>query len=321
MISPALRRARIPAAVALLLTLTACTTDPADPSPASPGASTATGSGSSFDRAEFSHLHALVYDEQARALYAATHTGVWALPGPTAPAGAGEITPQRVGSGTQDTMGMTLAPDGTLLASGHPGPGEAPDLATPNLGLIRSTDGAETWESLSLAGEVDFHSLTTTETAGALRIAGLDSGTSTVLLSDDAGGTWDRGATVAAHDLAFISGAPDQILATTPDGLQISEDAGQTFSMLDGAPLLVFVETMDNGGVVGIDTGGAVWTASRDATGWESHGKVSGGALEAMTAAPGPDPDAAPILVVSTDEGVMSSADLGATWASVVEIS
>ncbi len=304
----------------MLLTLTACSATSADTSPASSDApAAASTTGSSLSRADISHLHALVFDEQDRALLAATHTGVWALPDPTAPPGGDAAPAQRIGSGTQDTMGLALAPDGALLASGHPGPGEAPDLATPNLGLIRSTDGAQTWEPVSLGGEVDFHALAATDNAGAERIAGLDSGSSTVMLSNDAGRTWDRGATIAAHDLAFLADDPDRILATTPEGLQLSQDAGQTFSVLDDAPLLVFVDTQANGDIIGIDTSGLVWTATASATDWQSHGTASGGALEAMTTAP--DPDGTATLVIATEQRVMASPDLGATWTSVVEIS
>ncbi|MCK9795233.1 hypothetical protein M1843_15895 [Isoptericola sp. 4D.3] len=318
MISPARIPARIPATVVLLLTLTACSTPPGDSSPAQSGGA-ATASGSSLSRADFSHLHALVFDEQDRSLYAATHTGVWALPDPTTPPARDEAAPQRIGSGMQDTMGMALAPDGDLLASGHPGPGEAPDLATPNLGLIRSTDGAQTWESVSLGGEVDFHALAATDDSGAERIAGLDSASSTMFLSNDAGQTWDRGATIPAHDLAFLADDPDQILATTPDGVQISQDGGRSFSKLADAPLLVFVDTQASGDIVGIDTNGLVWTATPSATGWRSHGTAAGGAVEAMTTAP--SPDATTNLVVATEERIMSSPDLGATWVSLVEIS
>jgi len=318
MFPPAFVRAGVPTAAALLITLTACSpTSPDSPqAPAEPTAS----SGPSLPRAEFSHLHALVFDGQDRALYAATHAGVWALPDPTAPTvGGDQGAAARIGSGTQDTMGLTLARDGALLASGHPGPGEALDLAMPNLGLIRSTDGAQTWESVSLSGEVDFHALTATEDAGVGRIAGLDSASSTVLLSDDNGRTWDGGATIAAHDLTFLTGDPDQILATTPDGLQISPDAGQTFTAIPDAPVLVFVETQDNGELVGVDTNGLVWTATPAATGWQSHGSVAGGAIEAMTVASGRD--GAANLVVATEQRIMSSPDLGATWVSVAEIS
>ncbi|PZR52423.1 hypothetical protein DNL40_12185 [Xylanimonas oleitrophica] len=318
MIPPALARLRIPTAAALMLILTACSASP-EPPGESPSEGSANPSGATLNRAEFSHLHSLVFDEQDRALYAATHAGVWALPDPTAPAEADRATAQRLGSGTQDTMGMTLAPDGSLLASGHPGPGEATDLAAPNLGLIRSTDRAQTWEPVSLAGEVDFHALAATDNAGAERIVGLDSASSTLLTSNDAGRTWKHGATVAAHDLAFLPDDPNQIIATTPDGVQISQDFGQSFSVLANAPLLVFVEATTTGDIVGIDTSGLVWTATASATNWEAHGTADGEPLEAMTVAVGPD--ATSHLVVATDQRLMISTDLGITWISMAEIS
>ncbi len=64
--------------------------------------------------------------------------------------------------GTNDLMGFTAGKDGIFYASGHP-PGPGSDLPNPPLGLIKSTDGGQTWEKLSRQGESDFHALTTSK--------------------------------------------------------------------------------------------------------------------------------------------------------------
>ncbi|PFG41512.1 hypothetical protein ATJ88_0154 [Isoptericola jiangsuensis] len=264
------------------------------------------------------HVHALVHDPGTDQLLAATHTGVWLLPDPTAPS-SGEDAVRRVGAGTQDTMGMALGPDGALYASGHPGPGEDPDLSPPNLGLQRSTDGATTWEPVSLRGEVDFHALTTATTPdGSVRVAGLDSGTSTILVSDDAGRSWSQGATLALRDLAFLAGEADSLVATTPGGVQVSDDAAGSFAPVPDAPLLVLVEVLPAGGVVGLDDAGTVWTAGDDLTGWRSHGGTDE-VVEALTTVPTADgKDTA--LVVATSAAVLVSDDLGGTWDELAAV-
>lgn len=301
---PALRRARILAGGAAVLILTACSNAPEQ--------TTAT---TTTHASEFGHVHALTFDD--RALYAATHFGVWQLPYPTTDA-ADPASLRRIGAGTQDTMGMTLGTDGALYASGHPGPGEAPELSVPNLGLIRSDDDARTWESISLRGEVDFHALTTTSVNGREQIAGLDSATSTILVSDDGGATWDRRAKEPAHDLAFLPQSADRLIATTPNGLVMSTDAGRSFTVVAGAPLLLLVETMPGGRIVGIDTAGTVWTGSPELADWQSHGTLPDGAAQAMTYGAGAAPDDPSLLAVATDEAVVTSADLGASWQTVV---
>jgi hypothetical protein len=54
-------------------------------------------------------------------------------------------------------MGFTVAAPNQFLGSGHPGESDQND--PPNLGLIESTNGGQTWNSLSLKGAADFHSL------------------------------------------------------------------------------------------------------------------------------------------------------------------
>ncbi|MEU9237627.1 hypothetical protein [Streptomyces subrutilus] len=140
-------RFRIPALAATAATgallLTACSTTGTTPAQTKAGATKA-------DDADpgTGHLHGLGVDPADGALYAAGHLGVFRL----TPAGA-----VRVADRYQDTMGFAVTGPQTFLASGHPSPTD-PTATSPHLGLIRSTDAAQTWTTVSAAGEADFHS-------------------------------------------------------------------------------------------------------------------------------------------------------------------
>ncbi|WP_125776166.1 F510_1955 family glycosylhydrolase [Antribacter gilvus] len=266
----------------------------------------------------FSHIHALASDPEGEAVLAATHAGVWRLPKPGVR--TDDRGPSLVGAGLQDTMGMTASPDGGLYASGHPAPGDQPDLPAPNLGLLRSDDGAETWQSVSLLGQVDFHTLDAAPLGEGVRIVGLDSGTSTVLVSDDQGATWSAGATLGAIDLLMNRQEPDIILATTQDGLHVSDDAGSTFAPVIGAPSLLFVDPGPGGTLVGIDASGLVWTGSEVFDSWKRHG-MAPGKPQAMAYLADDADGSAGWLLVAGEAGVSATSDLGATWEDVATTS
>ncbi|WP_454044623.1 F510_1955 family glycosylhydrolase [Cellulosimicrobium sp. Marseille-Q8652] len=306
--NPALKgRASRWAAAGTVLLLAACTPTP-------PPANTPT-SQEPQDVAEFGHVHDVQVDPVDHTILVATHTGVWTMPGPF---GDEPVQPQRAGAGRQDTMGMTLAVDGTVYASGHPAPGEQTDLKAPNLGLVRSTDGAATWEQVSLAGEVDFHALSTATTdTGAVRVVGLDSATSRLLISDDSGATWTPGATVPARDVHVVDADPDTVVATTPTGLQLSHDAGQTFTPDRDAPALVLVEAGLGSELIGLDTNGTVWTSTPGLDRWTAHGAAPG-QVQAMTYVPDDSPGNQPWILLVTDIGLFTSRDLGASWDPVL---
>ena len=286
-------------AAALALALTGCT--PYDES-ATPSA-------------ERGHVHGLGLDPQSGETYAATHSGVWLLPTDRLPNSfpstdaASVGAPRQIGGNAQDTMGFTVAEPGLLLASGHPAPDDQTDLPTPNLGLIRSTDRANTWEGVSLAGEVDFHDLDAVQLSdGRLRIYGYDATTGILRVSDDTGVTWTEQASIDLRDLAADPTNPDRVYATSSDGFMVSEDRGLSFTRVDGAPPLYLVDVADgDGGFVGVDVTGRIW--SSDGRTWVQRATVQG-TPEAFAYVGGDDDH---WLLIADERGVVATSDFGET--------
>ena len=266
------------------------------------------------------HVHGLSADPSTGQTYAATHTGVWLLPTAELPASypARDVAPEaptQVADRWQDTMGFTVGRPGLLLGSGHPDPVEEPDLDPPNLGLVASTDGAVTWESVSLREDVDFHDLEAADLPdGQLRIYGYDAGAGTVRISSDTGVTWTTGAKLDLRDLAVDPAVPDRVYATTANGLIVSNDAGSSFLPVPDTPALYLLTiTPDHGEFIGIDAQGTVWT-SPDAAVWTDRARVTG-QTEALTYVGGD----APWILIADERGIVATEDYGATVTVLVQ--
>ncbi len=210
--------------------------------------------------AELEHVHGLGVDPSDGTLYAGTHYGLFRLP----EQGKGTRVADRV----QDFMGFTVAGPDTFLASGHPGEGQD---GPSSLGLIESTDGGETWQPLSLAGEADFHALEYRHD----RVYGLNSMTGQFMVSDDKR-NWDTRTSLPMADFAVSPGDPDVILATTEQGLARSDDGGRTFALVRDAPVLLLVSWAEDGTLVGIGPEGAVYVSSGDGDTWNQRAVLEG---------------------------------------------
>ena len=248
----------------------------------------------------FGHVHGVDLNPAEGQIYAATHHGVFRL---------GPDGPQRIADRYQDTMGFVITGPDRFLASGHP---DLREPGPPHLGLIESTDRAQTWTSVSLHGEADFHALTV---AGAT-IYGLDATDGVVMRSDDNGQNWQRGATLDAADLDVDPTNPLRVLATTADGVLESVDGGLSFHPVASPPprsLVVIDHVEKTGGdqeprLAGVDADGGVWALDRE--GWIQAGALPG-PPHAFTAI------AADRYLAATEEGVFDSEDAGRTWTLV----
>ncbi len=246
------------------------------------------------------HVHGLGVDPADGVLYAATHYGLFRLPE------QGKAT--RVAGRMQDTMGFTVAGPRTFLGSGHPDFAKDPHLP-PRLGLIRSTDAAESWQSVSLGGKVDFHALHTAHG----RIYGWDAGSGRLMVSADQGRTWETRSTLGLRDFAVSPGDPEELLATTERGLARSTDGGRTWTAVPGAPVLAVLSWPRPDALYGVAPNGTVQHSPDGGVGWTTRGSA-GGAPEALTV---DDRDGRQTLYVAVrDRGVLASHDGGRTFTS-----
>lgn len=234
------------------------------------------------------HVHAIVANPAEDGFLLGTHEGIYT-------ASADGQLGGRVSDVVFDAMGLT-AVGGELLASGHPGSRSPAEWGTPNLGIIRSTDAGQSWESIAFPGEKDFHALA----AGpAGTVFGVASDSVELLASEDRGETWSStGASLLSFAMAVD--ATGRVIAVTSDGLQVSANDGASFSPWSEAPSLVTVSTSrDHQRVVGVDTKERIWVTTAGAQQWTQMGTVHGTAQAiAIT-------DTGDILVVD-DSGISS---------------
>lgn len=133
-----------------------------------------------------------------------------------------------------DVMGLS-AYDGVFYASGHPGRGfPFPDP----VGLLESTDRGQSWEPVSLTGDVDFHLL---DSVGDVMV-GAAANYGIMVMSTDRGLNWGSVEWQGLTDFAINPQNPEHIILATGDGLLLSVDGGTTFEPVDDAPSAVIVD-------------------------------------------------------------------------------
>ena len=208
------------------------------------------------------HAHAAVYVDGR--LLIGTHTGVVDVD-----PSSGQVSKR--GASQDDFMGLAGSSN-LLVASGHPGAGST--LPDP-VGLIRSADGGETWETVSLTGEIDFHALA----IDGDRVAG-SATAGELLYSEDAGASWTTIAQGEFTSLAWFEGqlwiADGSTLSTWMPG-----DA-EPAAAVDAAGVLVAAAT--DGDLLWVLQPDGTLLASTDGISWTPTGSVSeAAALAAST--------------------------------------
>ena len=221
----------------------------------------ACGNSTDTGHAALGHIHGLGVNPADGRLYAGSHHGVFRIRGD----GAAEQIAER----TPDFMGFTIVGPDHFLASGHPGPSDTSQ--PPHLGLIESTDAAQTWTSVSLAGEADFHAME----AKHDRIYVYDSQSGQLMVSTDRR-NWDRRAQLAIADIAVAPNQPDEMIATTRQGAARSTDGGRTFVVLPTAPPFGLVEWPAAARLVATGPDGAVYVSTDRGANWTRRGQVAG---------------------------------------------
>ena len=234
------------------------------------------------------HAHGLGVDPADGSLYAATHFGLLRLE---------DGRMHRVANRYQDTMGFEVLGPGRFLGSGHP---DFREDHPPLLGLIESKDAGQSWTSLSLRGEADFHAIE----AAHDRIYAYDSTSETFMVSDD-GRDWDRRSQLVVLDFAVSPDDPEVVVAATELGLRRSTDGGRTWPTVAGAPDLTLVGWDRE--LFGISADGAVHASADEGLTWSPRGVV-GGEPEAMTL------EGRRLFVAVAERGILESGDGGRTF-------
>lgn len=246
------------------------------------------------------HVHGLAYDPGREALVAAAHTGLFEIEG-------SRYT--RIGENYQDTMAFTVAGPGRYLGSGHPG-GEAQLDLPPFLGLIESTDGGESWSSVSLQGRVDFHLL---QVAGS-RIYGFGSNFKTrreaLYVSDDGGKTWRIGpAPGALASLAVSPSDPNLLVASGARRLFLSRDGGRRWRPLRSGPGILAWPR--DGALYRADPSGVLSVATAPTAKFGSLGDFG---LTPTAFASAPDGS---FYVAGEQDEILASGDNGRSWSEI----
>lgn len=169
------------------------------------------------------HIHGLGIDPaDHNILYIATHGDFYQSinGGP----------PIKVDKERADYMAFNAPPSTgiPLYASGHPSTGG-------NTGLIKSTDGGKTWESVAkvLDPPVDFHAMTVSKSDPNI-IIGFDSAGRGLFKTTDSGKTWDTLQYPDYVSTLAISPLDSQIVfAGTGKGIFRSNDGAKTWTQLD----------------------------------------------------------------------------------------
>lgn len=234
------------------------------------------------------HVHGLGVDPADNSLYVASHGGVFQL---------GDAGLTLVADRVQDTMGFTVVGPGHFVASGHPAP---TDLDRPvHLGLIESTDAAQTWTETSLGGAADFHALE----QGPGVLYGYDSQTRMVMTTTDRR-SWTPLVQADVSSLAAHPAQVDEVMALTASGAIHMRGRAQTPVPIPVG--LAFLEWPEADTLVGVTAAGAVHRSTDTGTTWTPVGQL-------------PAPVSAFHVTertwyAATDEGLYASTDTGQTW-------
>jgi photosystem II stability/assembly factor-like uncharacterized protein len=190
------------------------------------------------------HIHGLGIDPADKSiLYIATHGDFYVSKDGSPPV---KVDKQRA-----DYMAFNAPTDPgvPLYASGHPSTGG-------NMGLVKSTDGGQTWEQVAkiLEPPVDFHAMSVSK-ADPNVIIGYDSGGRGLFKTTDAGKTWvDLQVPDYITALAFDPHDPNVIFAGfagNQKGIARSNDGGTSWTLLDQYKgMTIFTLAIDDNGVL-----------------------------------------------------------------------
>lgn len=205
--------------IASALIVAGCGGEDAGPGAQTGASAPASEDASSSNEADLGHIHGLGVDPGSGALFVATHYGLFR-------AQEGQTQLQRVGESRQDVMGFSVIGPNRFIGSGHP---DSSQNLPPNLGLIESRDGGQSFQNISLLGEADFHVL---RSAGK-QVYGFNGSAGQLMVSADGGREWTaRNPPAGVIDLAIDPTDDQALVVSTERGLFGSSDAGKQWQPL-----------------------------------------------------------------------------------------
>lgn len=207
------------------------------------------------------HVHGLGLNPADGALFVATHEGMFRL--------QGDESATRVGSSYQDTMGFTVIGPDHFLGSGHPDVAGLRDGLPGLLGLLESTDAGESWDPVSLLGEVDFHGLV----AVHARVYAWDATSGRFMVSADRQ-TWETRSNVDLTGFAVDPNDAEHVIAATVGGLLESGDGARTWHSSEG-PAAALLSWEVDAGLWAIESTGWVWRRAESGQ-WTNAGLLPG---------------------------------------------
>lgn len=268
------------------------------------------------------HLHGLTYSKDST-IYIGTHEGM------ISSKDQGN-TWSTVSSYDFDFMGFHMLSNGDMLSSGHPGPNT--DLPNP-LGVMKSSDNGETWDSLSLLGKIDFHIMTSNydnpSIIFALNQMGEGEYGAGIFKSTDGGKNWEKiepkGLPADLHKVYSLIALPDHentLLAGTEEGVMHSDDGGKTWSLHDGERFITAFsvvpnETKDLISYSVTKDDAAIMISKDDGVTWEKLG-LNLGQDAGNYISVNPD-NLNQITVSSFNNSVFVSEDGGKNWDEVIK--
>ncbi|ANU12040.1 BNR repeat domain protein [Planococcus antarcticus DSM 14505] len=172
------------------------------------------------------HVHGMNYIENEEGLYFASHEGLKIYRN-------GEWL--ETTDNSHDYMGFNAVDDG-FYTSGHPGPGSM--MQNP-IGIQRSTDGGRSLDHMGFEGETDFHGMAVGYRSHHMFVMNPQENSRMgpgYFRSEDEGEEWQQveGSGLEGDISSFAMHPSDSqlIAAATTEGIFLSEDGGDRFTLL-----------------------------------------------------------------------------------------
>lgn len=249
-------------------------------------------------------IHSLAVDAPGGGILLGTNRGLYRLERDTAtriPARA--TTPD---GGTPVGTFLAFTADGDeLLGSGHP---DRKGAAAPFLGLIRSGDGGETWETVSRYEFSDLHVVQAIHD----RIYAYDAVLTAFLVSEDEGRTWEERLGVPEPFIDFVVDPqdPDRIVASSSRNIYESDDQGRSWRALASAES-ARLSWHEPDSLFRADADGLVYEGAENGSTWDLAGRIDGEPWELDAGTDGE------LFAALRDATVVSSPDRGESWNEV----